>query len=263
MVMNFNCDSSGFCMEHAKLLSECAKIAYRPELDAVKALKGLGFECCEVIEQNDVSCILAAACDFVVVAFRGTDPSRIKNILTDMDVLQDDDVLGKVHAGFFNGLKQVEKDLFKALYGYFSQGKKLWITGHSLGGALAALFAGHIAWQGYEVCGVYTYGQPRVGSKGFKNYYESLLEGRHFRFVNSNDVVTRLPLRRFKKLVYKHVGKMVYIKSNENIVFSPPFWLVLADRIKGRIKGALSGCFRVGMADHGVDNYCRAIGKIE
>lgn len=261
MVNNFDYEASGFWVENAKLLSECSRIAYLSESEVIERLKALGFRNSEVIENNDISCFLAVTPDFVVVSFRGTDPFRVKNILADINALEDKDILGEIHSGFRDALQQVGTELFKAIYKYVSEGKALWITGHSLGGALATLFAARIAWKGYRVSGVYTFGQPRVGGKVFKKTYQSLLGNSHFRFINNNDVVARLPLKRFKKLVYRHVGDVVYIQSNENMVLNASRRLIAVDRIKGRIKAFLNGELFDGVNDHAIGSYCRAIGK--
>ena len=60
------------------------------------------------------------------------------------------------------------------------------VTGHSLGAALATLYADRIA-DMHSVC--YTFGSPRVGDK-------QLIENMNFtcyRFRNNNDIVTRVP----------------------------------------------------------------------
>jgi len=261
MVNNFDYEASNFCIENAKLLSECSRIAYQPKQEALETLTSLGFSRGEVIENNDISCFMAVCSDFVVVSFRGTDPSLVKNILTDANALQDKDILGEVHSGFRNALQQVGSELFKAVYKYVNQRTPLWITGHSLGSALATLFVASVACKGYKVSGVYTFGQPRVGGKTFKKNYQDLLGNSHFRFINNNDVVTRLPLKRLKKLVYRHVGDKVYIKSNENLVLNPSHRLIIVDRIKGRIKAFFNGELFDGVNDHALENYCRAIDK--
>ena len=52
---------------------------------------------------------------------------------------------------------------------------KIFITGHSLGAALAVLCAAEIGAQdrslGLNVTGVYTYGEPRVGNAAFQRFY--------------------------------------------------------------------------------------------
>jgi hypothetical protein len=76
--------------------------------------------------------------------------------------------------------------------------RKLWVAGHSLGGALANLFCAQMAndYPGSEeaIGGVYTFGQPRVGDLQFAQFVNEKMGQRFFRFVNGNDLIPRLPL---------------------------------------------------------------------
>jgi len=69
------------------------------------------------------------------------------------------------------------------------QNKKLYITGHSLGGAMATICASRMVARGIVVSGLYTFGSPRVGDAEFVAH----LGTTHFRFVNNNDIVTKAP----------------------------------------------------------------------
>ena len=74
-------------------------------------------------------------------------------------------------------------------------GAKIYVTGHSLGGALAALYTGMLHYNGEtdivsKVAAVYTFGQPRVGDAKFAKYMkEHLTDTRYFRVVYCNDLV--------------------------------------------------------------------------
>jgi triacylglycerol lipase len=89
----------------------------------------------------------------------------------------------------------VREELLAAIAG--TECRQLWLTGHSLGGALAMLAANELfsrAERGAApIAGVYTFGQPRVGNAGFRDAYDTLLKGRTFRIVHGDDVVPRIP----------------------------------------------------------------------
>ncbi|KAG2485865.1 hypothetical protein HYH03_015448 [Edaphochlamys debaryana] len=75
-------------------------------------------------------------------------------------------------------------------------GKKLWMAGHSLGGAYAVLFAARAQWQGLYVSGVYTFGSPKPGDEAFASVYTNNFGGlasRTYRYDMSGDPVTVLP----------------------------------------------------------------------
>jgi len=88
--------------------------------------------------------------------------------------------------------------------------KYVWITGHSLGGALALMCAYDCETkQGIKLTGLMTFGQPRIGDKSFSDYIDDKLKGRYVYFVNQDDVVPRLP----EWLL--HSGSLVWFKGNE------------------------------------------------
>lgn len=99
-------------------------------------------------------------------------------------------------------------------------GAKLYITGHSLGGALASLFTGLLLFEGNEACfslgGVFTFGQPRVGDAKFASYMEKKLCGpngrKYFRVVYRTDIVTRVPFDDHL-FQFKHISPCHYYSS--------------------------------------------------
>jgi len=195
----------------------------RDEGFVIETLKRIGFSDVKVIgfERQGTQCFVAHHEKFVVVSFRGTETAEPVDILTDLDlILSEHKKLGKVHNGFRKALNEIWNDLYNYLQEN-QNNRTLWFTGHSLGAALATL-ASH--WMD-DVQGVYTFGSPRVGDRGFKEHYRV----NTYRFVNNNDIVTRVPL----PLRYRHVGNLKYIDSEGNITSSIGFW--------GRFKELLSG----------------------
>ena len=71
---------------------------------------------------------------------------------------------GNVHRGFKAALLEVWTDLENYVSNLQKDNLKIWITGHSLGAALATLAADRYG----NVQGLYTYGSPRVGDQDFK-----------------------------------------------------------------------------------------------
>jgi triacylglycerol lipase len=71
---------------------------------------------------------------------------------------------------------------------------RIWLTGHSLGGALASLTAVRL---GGRASGLYTFGAPRIGDAVFAARVGSLLKEASMRYVNDRDVVTHVPPEQF------------------------------------------------------------------
>jgi hypothetical protein len=114
----------------------------------------------------------------------------------------------EVHDGFWTALDSV----YKGLAGEIARqrgfkGKQVFLTGHSLGGALATLCALRLQKDGYGAAAVYTYGSPRVGNDKFQSAFRL----KHQRWVNQNDLVTQLPP---ELAGYRPVGTFDHILAN-------------------------------------------------
>lgn len=134
----------------------------------------------------------------LVVAFRGTDD--IIDWHTNIKSFQKPyDSFGNIHEGFYDAYASIKNDLFVYLYDF---GLPIFVTGHSLGGALATLLTAEIMdKQDFDSC--YTFGSPRVGDSTFA---EALDGKRIYRVINNSDIVTTVPTS-IPNTDYKHCGK--------------------------------------------------------
>ncbi|XVE83891.1 hypothetical protein DITRI_Ditri16bG0124700 [Diplodiscus trichospermus] len=184
--------------------------------------------------------------NLIVVAFRGTEPFDADDWRTNVDLswyeLKGMDG-AKTHSGFMNALglqkktgwpKEIDQQSSDDLhqFAYYTLREKLRevlkeneeakfiLTGHSLGGALAILFASVLMlheeeWLLERLDGVYTFGQPRVGDKKFGEMMKEKMrkfDVKYFRYVYSNDMVPRIPYDD-KTLLFKHFGPCLYFNS--------------------------------------------------
>ena len=97
-----------------------------------------------------------------------------------------------VHRGFEDAVDAVWSDVAAALKG---AEQPLFITGHSLGGALAIIAAERLRRElKIEATAVYTFGAPRVGSAAFAGSYNACgLGDRSYRLIHGLDIVPTLP----------------------------------------------------------------------
>ena len=154
-----------------------------------------------------------------VLAFRGTVPNDFINWLTDANTIMRPAFggFGQIHAGFYNNLEPLWSDVTDAIDDASRKWDRaalseplqnLYITGHSLGAAMAVIAAARIFSDGAQpwqrlVKGVYTFGQPAVGDSGFCRYYEQRFS--LYRHVYHQDVVPRMPPRSVGE--FSHFGK--------------------------------------------------------
>ncbi|MCX6896315.1 MAG: lipase family protein [Verrucomicrobia bacterium] len=160
--------------------------------------------------------------EFAIIAFRGT--SSVRDWMTDADFHREHlpnsaRMNMEVHDGFFDALDGVWEKCYLAA-SRLRPGKPLFITGHSLGGALALLFAYLYGRQTrpQSLAGVYTFGAPRVGNAAFCGMFNALLKPVTFNLVNACDPVPLLP-----PLLagYRDAGTEVFLAPTGGYVVDP------------------------------------------
>lgn len=99
--------------------------------------------------------------------------------------------------------------------------RKVWITGHSLGGALAGVCAAQCEmYDAIPVHAVYTYGQPRFADSQLAAKVSQQLGDKYYRIVNNQDAVPSfapysMNYRQFGNEVFYNESKQSVIKQNQ------------------------------------------------
>ncbi len=170
--------------------------------------------------------LLAYNNDMVIVAFRGTED--FKDWLGNAQLWENEikngpacDQKVRVHQGFNDAINSVTKDgkLYARITELQQSGRQFYITGHSLGGALATLMA-YLTTDNnaIRIDGLYTFGQPPVGNQGFRQCFNAKLLEKTFRFVNYKDVVPRLKPNNS----LKHVGLLLFLNKDGSLSTEEP-----------------------------------------
>lgn len=148
-VPRFVAGQTGFQRTYAYQLARASFSAYFPMENVEKVKTELGFDrVTKVVDsQSDTQAYVFSNGGSVVVAFRGTQTSRWKDVLTDISLLQTDGLWGDIHRGFRGAFISIRDELMPVMRSHGAASKNLFITGHSLGGALATLLAGFITYQ--------------------------------------------------------------------------------------------------------------------
>lgn len=184
----------------SKLMLELCDVAYQAPVDARKRLEEIGFQS-ETIMAGAMQGYVLDAGDDSIVILRGTEKHEY-DILQDLRFLKSTSDQGSMHGGFVSGYAPMHSQI-KDLLARFDT-KRVWITGHSLGGGLAIVCAHQLLVDGkYPIAGIMTFGQPMVVRDDMRNYLEPKLDGKYVFFVNDMDPVTRVVEP------YTHFGHMV------------------------------------------------------
>lgn len=139
-----------------------------------------------------------------MVAFRGT--VTIWDWIDDLDALPVDYLAvpgsGQVHMGFQLVYEHVRHSVSQLLAGAGQGARRILVTGHSLGGAVAVLSGFQIGTTAGVIPELHTLAGPRVGAPDFAGRFDALIPVCS-RVVNFMDVVPQVPL----PPLYKHVGQ--------------------------------------------------------
>lgn len=231
---------------NALALANCALLSYSDDTTIKWHLHDRGFTSVKPCNGANTQSFVAARDDAIVIAFRGTEPTKALDFATDLNARQIQfqsrfqfGGWGRIHAGFADGLQAVQSQIMAELSQLPPGNRCIWIAGHSLGGALATVMAALLAnHPQHRIGGVYTIGSPRVGDPAFVARYKQELDAITFRHVNDRDIVPHVPPRKFtmleswlahpdlqylvdlfsnKILTYEHVGQLHLLLPNDRI----------------------------------------------
>jgi hypothetical protein len=209
---------------NATALAVASNLAYMPQAEGAAAFREqLGMEA-RLISVGNTQVYVACNDNHIVAAFRGTEsPTTIEGLkdwlLTDAAnlLIVPEGRLGtdlaaagvgaRFHQGFVKAIGDVWDPLVEAVDGERKKNDRpIWLTGHSLGGALAVLAGWLFRRKFVPIHQIYTFGGPMVGNAEAVAALDRELPGKVFRFVNSPDPVPRLPTISLIANRYAHCG---------------------------------------------------------
>ncbi len=160
---------------------------------------GPDFDTVTVFNRDDTQAYLAVGKEFAVLAFRGTSDRNdwITNLRARLTPLKAAPAAVRVHAGFLSAFECCRSEIVAAVDA-LPPNLGLYITGHSLGGALAQIASAVLERDTLAAC--YTFGSPRVGAREF----DRQVKCPHYRLINRWDVVPGVPPPWLRG--YRHTG---------------------------------------------------------
>jgi triacylglycerol lipase len=149
------------------------------------------------------------------IAVRGTIDK--KNLSEDLDIHVREDV--ETGIPLHQGFDATADALYADMQPHLKRGYKTYFTGHSLGGAIAALLTVRAVQDGYDVVRVVTFGQPRFTTAAG---IDRLAMIPIIRVVDENDMVPMLPpatKSHAKYGPYEHVGQEIILLEGPHYVY--------------------------------------------
>ena len=238
--------------DRAYTASWLARIAYRPANGVKEGCKRLGMTG-KLVAKDGAEVVIAKKAGELWFAFRGTEPTVLNDVLADLDLFTHRaKSAGRVHGGFQDEVDEVWAECLKEIdkNAKLKKPKALFFTGHSLGGAMATVAASRC-----NAEELYTFGSPRVGNRKFVD----TLSCPHYRFVNNNDIVCKVPPALFG---FRHDGECVYFNAYGN-VRNLTRWQRFKDFFRGVWIGWRQGKVFDSFTDHGIANYTDNVEKNE
>jgi len=247
----FDASTSDFKIDNARALIWFSQLAYethrRPTIDAV-ALGKWDFTSVASFNKDKISpkgsfetCgLIGERPDAVILAFAGTDPGMWQNLATDFNVVPEPP--SDTHRGFQQAATAAQMETDQAIQLCRQPpGKPLFVTGHSLGAALAALAAKSASSAGTPPRAVYGFGMPRVGGPQFQASYNASLGAVTYRLVHGLDLVARVPPRRLLT-GFHHVGRLLKCDAGKKFDQTQPLSAIGLDEptLSGQLTSTLA-----------------------
>lgn len=243
----------------AWILATMAQLAYTPfekqeeELAHLEfGLKSGSYKLVTTFNIADTQAFLAKHDSYAVLCFRGTQSDSPGDIKTDIAISLDSTRYGKVHDGFKAAYNDVGREIARSITDLGSV--PLYITGHSLGGALATIATQRLEHRiKDQIAACYTYGSPRVGNADF----EKSIKAPFYRIINCTDGVPLLPLA---IMGYTHVGDARYLTRSGELRRGVPFvrvWDMMAAMFL-----SLPHILKPFVAAHDIGQYIQKLEKI-
>lgn len=233
-------------------MAQCAKAAY--DRDSRITFANWGFDTnYQKISHKHTYVHVACNTTHIIIAFRGTNNRKVTDYLADADLWPHMDGKSWVHRGF----KRRAEWLIPGIIRYINKhpDKSIYITGHSMGGAMALYTAYELERLNVNPITVFTYGCPRIGNRE----YVDLIRSTHHRFVNCNDIIPRIPL---SIIGYKHHGTLHYLNYNGELT-DFTHWQRIKDIYKARANALRGGYVFDWFHDHKMGSYIKKISRLD
>lgn len=244
-------NSNNLLISQSLTMAQIASAAY--DRNCRSTLSNYGFDSnYQSITDKHTYVHLACNSTEIVIAFKGTNNQHVTDWLADADLWPHTHGSSWVHRGF----KRRGELLLPRVLDYILQhpNKQIYITGHSLGGAIGLYIAGELEQHEVGNITLYSFGCPRVGNKK----YVDLIKSTHHRFVNCTDFVPNIPL---SILGYRHHGTLHYLNFYGELR-DLTIWQRIKDQFRARWIALRNGRIFDSWSDHKIASYIKKLTKL-
>jgi triacylglycerol lipase len=268
--------------DNARFLCEASALAYLPAAAGKATFKDLLGLDATLFSVDNTQAWLATDDANIVVAFRGTEsPTTIDGLkdilLTDaMNLLVVPEgrlghdlaaagVAARFHKGFADAIAEIWPPLSEAVEAEFKrQDRPVWLTGHSLGGALALYAAWLLKRRFIPVHEVCTFGAPMIGNKAASEAFNREFAGKIFRYINGRDPVPKLPTMSLVANEFLHVDAERLVGGDPVTRLTDLLGAVASKAAGGLLSGTLLdeawGTLNAEVSNHFLDRYREQLG---
>jgi pimeloyl-ACP methyl ester carboxylesterase len=236
----------------AWIMAECSALAYvENQSELRKALVAGDFKLIKGFTKDEITAYLAVTQKhgYAVLAFKGTVLTENNTIRTDLNFWWYKSHGVVFHEGFYQAYKSLFDEIHLSLK---KLSLPLYVTGHSLGGALATVCVMNYP-DTDKMASCYTFGAPRVCDlKGVIQFYKVPI----YRLAHSDDVVPTLP---FFAIGFTQIGDFRYIDDQFEVIEGSAG---VFSRLWFQFKCLLTLSFARLVGDHAIGKYADILEKI-
>ena len=269
--------SAAGALPNARLLAKACELAYLHAPEGTAAFRPILGMTAGLISVDNTQAYVASDTQSVVVAFRGSQSLKSLDGFKDWLLTNANNLLvvpegragtdfaaagvgARFHRGFLEALAEIWDPLHSAVREALeAKDRRLWITGHSLGGAIALLAAWRFQQQFIPVHEVMTFGAPMIGNAAAAQAFEREFPNRIFRYVDVEDPVPLLPTVSLVANTYRHCLNEVRLQgpSARSVVeaLEKVARVAVESLLTASIADEVWGLLRQHIAAHLIPNY--------
>jgi hypothetical protein len=261
----------------AMFLGRACELAYLSAVEGAAAFREqLGLQA-ELVSVQNTQVYVGQDDSNIVLAFRGSESlatldgfrdwllTNARNflILPEGQLGTDFAAAGvgaRFHSGFMTALADVWAQMFAVVEREFARRERpVWVTGHSLGGAIALLCGWRLQQQFIPVHQICTFGAPMIGNDATAAAFAREFPDKVFRYVDAGDIVPRLPTVSLFTNAYMHCQREIVVGQLSSAALQEKIDALAqaapGGEINEQVESSLWDELRLGMPSHMMGNY--------